>query len=93
MGKIDIYAVAGFSDKVAKIYFCDGLIFYLTSNKSVILALVVGYLKKDSDKNVNNVDDDAFLTYIQVAKEDFFIEHNEEFNINEANTLVGIMTS
>ncbi|MED3912245.1 GntR family transcriptional regulator [Peribacillus simplex] len=37
MGKIDIYAViiAGFSDKVAKIYFYDGLIFYFTSNKSV----------------------------------------------------------
>ncbi len=37
MGKIDIYAViiAGFSAKVAKIYFYDGLIFYFTSNRSV----------------------------------------------------------
>ncbi|OZI12182.1 teicoplanin resistance protein VanZ [Bacillaceae bacterium SAS-127] len=97
LNKNDILAVfvTKFSEKVSKAYFYDGLLFYFTSTKSAreSLGFDSRVLKniKESDNHINNAYDEAYLSFIQFANEELFIEHNEKFTDNEINLLMKLL--
>ncbi|CAH8768632.1 hypothetical protein [Paenibacillus dendritiformis] len=84
-------AIAGLSEKVAKIYCFNGWPFYTTSTRSVRsdLSFHSGTLKniRDSNNHLNVPYDEAFLTYLVVESESFFLEHNEKFELDEYKSL------
>ncbi|MBA4533303.1 teicoplanin resistance protein VanZ [Brevibacillus halotolerans] len=98
LNKTDILAViaACFSEKVAIVYFYDGLLFYSTSTKSAreILKFDSRVLKsvKDSEKYINNAYEAAFLSFIKVENEELFIEHNEKFDEEEIKISIELLT-
>lgn len=89
----DIVAVvlAGFSEKVAKIYCIGGFHFYFTNINSNRKAWSWNSKSFDDfEKNTqkyNQQYDEAFISYIEIYNEGYFIEHNNEFSENEINEL------
>ncbi|PYE43291.1 teicoplanin resistance protein VanZ [Paenibacillus barcinonensis] len=94
LSKIDSLAVivTGFSKKISRIYANNGLSFYLTSNKSVREKIDFNgemFLKiRASDVQVNISFDEAYLTYLNICNEDFFLEHNKQLELKEFDTLI-----
>lgn len=97
LNRADLVAVliSSFSPKVTIIYCGElGLIFYFTNIKSVRKR--TGFSSEDLKKikksnfNPNTKYDEAYLTYIIIDDEDYFIEHNNEFNEVELRKLKGI---
>lgn len=84
-------AIADLSEKVANIYFFNGWPYYTTSNRSIRSDL--GFHSetfkniKNSNNHLNVPYNEAFLTYISVDSESFFLEHNEVFELNEYKSL------
>lgn len=89
----DLVAVAlfSYSDKIAKVYCIGGLHWYFTDTQTKRKKM--SWSSKDFDilesgsKKYNVKYDEAFLSYISVGEEDYYIEHNEEFSENEINEL------
>lgn len=79
------------SDKIAKVYFHDGWLWYFTNTRSVRVQL--GFdsraLKeiRDSNRHINVPYDRAFLTYIG-SDENIYIEHNEPFTESELSSIL-----
>ncbi|MBF0320363.1 MAG: teicoplanin resistance protein VanZ [Nitrospirae bacterium] len=85
----DIVAVALilYSDKITDVYCTGGFIWYSTNthskrNKSDISSSDLDNIKNGIEKT-NVPFDEAFLSHIEIRKEDFYTEHNEELSINE----------
>jgi len=93
LGQHDLVAVVlcGFSEKVAKVYCIGGLHMYFSSTKSNRESWSWSGLDfkkfKESEQNYNFKYDEAFISTITLYDEDYFIEHNEEFEIDEINEL------
>ena len=93
LNKNDILAilVANYSEKVSRVHFYDGLLFYFTSTKSVRdrfdFDTRVFKNIKESHNHYNITYDEAYLSFIQFANEELFIEHNIKFTDNEINIL------
>lgn len=93
LSKNDIVAVilCGFSEKVAKIYCYGGMPFYFTNIKSN--RKTMSWSSKDfdnfklSENKYNQKYDEAYITYVEINNEDYFIEHNEIFIESEIDEL------
>jgi hypothetical protein len=97
LSKTNIIAVliADFSEKVAKIHCHNGLLSYFTSTKTVRKSFKFSSRDlqkvKKSNSYINRKYDEAYLTYIKIYEEDYFIEHNEKFSHNEIQELMKVM--
>lgn len=84
-------AIAGLSEKVTNIYCFNGWPYYTTNNRSIRsdLSFHNRTLKniRDSNNHLNFPYDEAFLTYLVVESESFFLEHNEKFEQDEYRSL------
>lgn len=88
--------IISYSDRIAKIYYNGGLSSYFTEVHSKRLSWNLNSADFDNFKSINAKNapyDEAYMTYIQVAKEDFFIEHNEPFSEKEYSDLVEMLNS
>ncbi|MEC1669740.1 hypothetical protein [Bacillus mojavensis] len=98
LNKNDIIAVlvTSLSEKVSNVYFYDGLLFYFTNTKSVrerfLLDSRIFKNIKKSNNHIDNTYDEAYLSFIQFAGEELFIEHNEEFTQDEINIFAELLT-
>lgn len=96
LSKNDIIAVsiASFSEKIAKIYVDLGLLFYFTSTKST--RKKTGFSSDDlkkvkqSELKINQDYDGAYLTYLNIDGEDYYIEHNKKFVKTEIDFLINL---
>ncbi|AOK91864.1 hypothetical protein [Paenibacillus polymyxa] len=92
--KTDFIAVAvtNLSEKVANIYFFNGWPYYTTSNRSIRSNL--GFHSKtfknikNSKNHLNVPYDEAFVTFVSIHSQEFFLEHNEKYEIDEYESLV-----
>lgn len=89
-------AIISFSDKVAKIY-CGGFHWYFTNTQTVRINQRWGSDDFDVFKNENikyNVPyGEAYLSYLKIWDEDFYIEHNNTFSkieIEQLNDIINI---
>lgn len=89
----DVLAViiASLSDKIASIYSLNGWPYYTTSTRSVqnIYSFHSSTLRniKESDNQINVPYDEAFLSYLDLDSDAFFLEHNEKFIPDEFELL------
>lgn len=89
----DLVAVAliAYSDKIVIIYCYGGLKWYFTNTQSKRTSMSRDTrdfnAMKEGRQKYNVIYDEAFLTYIRVAGEDYYIEHNEQFTSSEINEL------
>lgn len=87
--KMDFLAVllVGLSEKISRLYANNGLSLYTTTNKSVRENFGFSgemFLQiKNSDTYMNIPFDEAFLSYLKVCDEDFYVEHNQKFEEEE----------
>lgn len=90
-------ALFSFSKKIAKIYCIGGFHFYFSDTKSTRSRL--GWSSEDfkvfenDPEKFNKKYDQAFLSCFTKWKEEYYIEHVEEFNEEEINTLKNISTT
>jgi hypothetical protein len=90
-------ALISYSEKIAKVYCIGGLHWYFTNIKSKRNKM--GWsssdfdILKNGDKKNNVPYDEAFLSYIKVLEEDYYIEHNEEFDETEIDGIKKILES
>mgnify|MGYP001042558826 CR=1 FL=1 len=90
-------ALLSFSKKIAKIYCIGGFHFYFSDTKSTRRRLDWSsedfkVFENDPEK-FNKKYDQAFLSCFTKWKEEYYIEHIEEFNEEEINTLKNISTT
>jgi hypothetical protein len=89
----DLVAVAlmSYSNKIAKVYCTGGLDWYFTDiqskRKKMSWSSKDFDIFKDGSKKYNVGYDEAFLSHISVLKDDYYIEHNEEFTESEISEL------
>jgi len=73
--------------KIVKVYAMDGLMQYFTNRKKVRTKMAWDsrdFIKfKESDPSFNISYDEAFITYVVLKEQGYFIEHNEQFSIKE----------
>jgi hypothetical protein len=99
LSNYDIVAVAliSYSEKIAKVYCIGGLHWYFTNIKTVrkktAFASADFDVFKDGTKKYNVKYDEAFLSHLKICDEDYYLEHNEEFDINEIRELEKISTT
>jgi len=83
--------MAGFSQKVSRIYFGNGMWSYFTSTNSNRKDMGSSGLRfkkiLDSEVKYNNEYDEAYLSVIKISDENVYIEHNEEFDQKERSEL------
>ena len=83
--------IACLSEKVANIYCFNGWLYYTTSNRSIRsdLSFHSRTLKniRDSNNHLNVPYNEAFLTYLVIDSESYFLEHNERFEQDEYKSL------
>lgn len=95
----DLVAVSliSYSEKIAKVYCIGGFHWYLTNNqtkrKKTAWSSEDFTIFKNANVKYNLNYDEAFLSYISVSEEDYYIEHNEEFTENEIAELDKISTT
>lgn len=88
LGIIDMIAVAivEISEKTSKVYCYGGWNWYFTNTKSKRISSNVNSedfeVFKDNEK-YNVTYEEVFLSGFEVSKENFYIEHNEEFDLME----------
>jgi hypothetical protein len=93
LSKHDLNAVilCGFSEKVAKIYCIGGLLLYFSSTESNRKQWSWSGLDfknfKEDNESYNLKYDEAFISVMELKDDDYFIEHNEEFNAEEIEQL------
>ena len=96
LGQHDLVAINlfAFSEKIAKVYYYGGLLSYctniLTNRTKQSWSSLDFKLIKNSEQIFNNEYDEAFLSYIKINNEDYFIEHNHIFTETEINTISDI---
>lgn len=95
----DLVAIAFiiFSEKIVKVYFIGGFDWYFTNIQSVRkkhswCSQDFNELKQSSTK-FNTPYDEAFLTYIEINKDDYYLEHNEAFTDKEIEEIVNLSTT
>lgn len=82
------------SHKNTCVYCCGGLIQYFTSRKSnrINMSFDSRFFNK-CEKNImqfNLIYDEAFISWLKIYDEIFFIEHNEQFSVLEIQSLKAI---
>lgn len=88
--------IVSYSAMIAKVYYNGGLSSYFTETQSKRSSWNLNSKDFDNFKSLNAKNacyDEAYMTYIQVAEEDFFIEHNEPFSEKEYEGLVEMLNS
>jgi hypothetical protein len=81
----------GFSKKTCMVYCFNGMIWYHTNiqtvrkNKSYSSERINDFLT--SGQQFNNKYDEAFISVVKIEVENYFIEHNEEFDQKEMSEL------
>lgn len=84
---LDVVLICKLSNKVVKIYTLDGLMQYFTSRKTVRTKMSWDSRDfkrfKELESALNIPYDEAFITYILINAEGYFIEHNEPFSKDE----------
>lgn len=83
------------SDKISTISCTGGFSHYFTNVKTIRTKLSWGNteLKEFDNANIppfNKKYDEAFLSMILIAEEKYYIEHNEEFTVDEQTGLLGL---
>lgn len=80
------------SEKIAKIHCMDGLHYYFSTTKTTrkSMSIHTADFKKISQGEVKcNVPyDEAYLTYLRIEDEDYFIEHNDVLSETEISSLM-----
>lgn len=95
----DLVAIAFiiFSEKIVKVYCIGGFDWYFTNIKTVRKKQSWSSQDfndlKESNTKFNTPYDEAFLTYIEINNEDYYLEHNEAFTDKEIEEIVNLSTT
>ena len=84
-------ALISYSNKIAKVYCLGGLHWYFTDvqskRKKTGWSSADFKVFKEGTARYNVRYDEAFLSHLRILDEDYYIEHNEEFNAAEKEEL------
>lgn len=85
-----VVAIVQFSDKIAKIYCMNGFLFYFTETESIRKRHGWGSddfkVFENNPQKFNHPYEEAYLSYMKLWKEEFYMEHNEPFSEFELET-------